>query len=239
VKTYRLYLESGPKRKKTMVHVFDLLGCIANGPTSEAAVAAAPEEIRTYLRFLKRNGDDVDPDEPFDVRVEEHIAETAIFIGQGSSYITFGPDIEPMKPNELKTAIARFHAMRETVAKWCARQSGKDLAASPRGGGRPGGKVIEHMLNGSAYLQSILGSFPGLPSIHRKLERGEVTLPEALRQVDEAVTERLGGATLEQRRAVIERPKDVRTLRKGVRRMLEHDWEHLRELSRRPGGPAL
>jgi hypothetical protein len=33
--------------------------------------------------------------------------------------------------------------------------------------------------------------------------------------------------------------KDARTLRKALRRVLEHDWEHLAELSRRPGGPSL
>jgi hypothetical protein len=38
---------------------------------------------------------------------------------------------------------------------------------------------------------------------------------------------------------VIQRPKEIRTLRKALRRMLEHDWEHLVELSRRPGGPKL
>ncbi len=51
--------------------------------------------------------------------------------------------------------------------------------------------------------------------------------------------ERLRATTREERAAVRERPKDVRTLRKALRRMLEHDWEHLAELSRRPGGPRL
>ena len=31
---------------------------------------------------------------------------------------------------------------------------------------------------------------------------------------------------------------DIRTLRKGLRRALEHDWEHLLQLFRYPGGPA-
>ena len=43
---YALYLESGPKHKKTMVHVLGLLGCIAQGPTTEAALEAAPQAIR-------------------------------------------------------------------------------------------------------------------------------------------------------------------------------------------------
>lgn len=40
---YLFYLESGPQKRKTMVHVLSLLGCVANGPTTEAArVAFSP-----------------------------------------------------------------------------------------------------------------------------------------------------------------------------------------------------
>ena len=55
----------------------------------------------------------------------------------------------------------------------------------------------------------------------------------------EMLSERVREATPEQRAAVIERPKDIRTMRKGIRRTLEHDWEHYLELSRRTGGPAI
>ena len=48
-------------------HVFDLLGCIANGPTTDAALEATPGEIRECLRFLKRHGEKVDPEKPFQV----------------------------------------------------------------------------------------------------------------------------------------------------------------------------
>jgi len=43
--TYDLYLESGPRRKKTMVYVLDLLGCMANGLTTEEALARAPSTL--------------------------------------------------------------------------------------------------------------------------------------------------------------------------------------------------
>ena len=51
--------------------------------------------------------------------------------------------------------------------------------------------------------------------------------------------DRVHATTPAERSAIRERPKDRRTLRKAVRRMLEHDWEHLAELARRPGGPVL
>ena len=65
------------------------------------------------------------------------------------------------------------------------------------------------------------------------------TGPDAYRRSAEMVAERVRAATDDQLSAVVQRPKDVRTLRKALRRTLEHPWEHLLELSRRPGGPAL
>ncbi len=65
--TYALYLESGPKRRKTMAHALGLLGCVAIGPTTDEALANTPAAIQAYLRFLRRHGepDAADPEAPF------------------------------------------------------------------------------------------------------------------------------------------------------------------------------
>lgn len=42
---YELYLETGLPRCKTMVHVLDLLSCIAQGPTMEDTPEATPRGI--------------------------------------------------------------------------------------------------------------------------------------------------------------------------------------------------
>ena len=235
---YALYLESGPKHKKTMVHVLDLLGCVAVGPTTEAALDATPDTIRAYLRFLKRHGERVDPAAPISTRIAQHIAETAIFIGQGSPYITFEPDLEPVTPREIETFLARFHWMREELATWVETQSDKQLDAKPQGG-RPARGVLLHVMSVGGYLSASLGGAPGFGTVQGKAERGEISLAEGLRTVAALAAERVRAATPEQRRAVLQRPQDIRTLRKALRRTLEHDWEHLAELSRRPGGPKL
>src|SRR3990172_1539476 len=104
---YALYLESGPRRRKTMVHVLELLGCIANGPT--------PEAIRAYLRFLRRHGEPVDPDAPFETRVAEHITEGQ-WLGNGSPYVAFGPDLQPVTDEEGETFLRRFHWLGKELA---------------------------------------------------------------------------------------------------------------------------
>jgi predicted RNase H-like HicB family nuclease/uncharacterized damage-inducible protein DinB len=235
---YALYLESGPQHKKTMVHVLGLLGCVANGPTTEAALDATPEAIRAYLRFLQRCGEDVQPDAPFTTVVAEHVTE-GMWLGNGSPYLTFRPDLEPVSKADMETYRERFHAMREALASWAETQSDAQLGAAPEGGGRTAHAILEHVLaTPGAYLSPITGA-PGVSRIRTLCERGEMPLAEGLRQVEEIMSERLRETTPQQRSEVLERGQIVRTLRKQVRRTLEHDWEHLAELSRRPGGPLL
>jgi len=100
--------------------------------------------------------------------------------------------------------------------------------------------VLLHILGTpGAYLSAALGGAKGFSAAAGTAERGEISLAEGLLRVRDLVTERVTATTPEERVAIRERPKDVRTLRKSLRRTLEPDWEHLAELSRRPGGPAL
>ena len=237
--SYGLYLESGPRRRKTMVHVYDLLGCIANGPTTEETLAATPDAIRRYLRFLKRHGEQVAPDAPFETHVVEHITE-GDWLGNGSPYLVFGPDLEPISADEIETYLRRFHWMRETLATWAETQTDEQLDAVPQAGGRTARAILLHVIGTpGAYLSAGLGGVTGFSAGAGASERREISLPEGLRRIATMTAERVRATTPEERAAVRQRPKDVRTLRKALRRMLEHDWEHLMELSRRPGGPEV
>jgi len=239
VTRYALYLESGPQHRKTMVHVPALLGCIANGPTTEDAIAATPDAIRAYLRFLRRSGDDVDPDAAFKTRVEEHVTE-GMWLGNGSPHVTYGPDLEPLSAAELTAFINRVLRLREELAAWAETQDAAALAATVPGSSRSSRAILLHVLGPTgAYLSPVLGSIAGISRLQTAAERGEIEISDALRQATALVIERLRQVTPEERSKVIQRPKEVRTLRKALRRMLEHDWEHLAELSRRQGGPLL
>ena len=222
-----------------MVHVLDLLGCIANGSTTEEALEATPQAIRAYLRFLRRRGEAVDPEAAFETKVAEHITEGE-WLGNGSPSVLFGPDLQPASEVEVETFLNRFHGVREELASWAAGQSDEQLDVRPQGGGRTARGILLHVMAvPGAYLSPVLSGVSGFSRLHSVAERGEISLAESLRRVDAMASELVRATTPEQRSAVIERPKDVRTLRRAIRRMLEHDWEHLAELARRPGGPHL
>lgn len=236
---YALYLESGPKRRKTMVHVLDLLGCIANGPTTDAALDATPAAIRAFLRFLRRHGDEADPDAPITTHVAEHITQGE-WLGNGSPYVTYDPDLNPVTDEEIEVFIQRFRWLREELAAWATAQGDEQLDARPADGGRSGRAILLHLLSPTgAYLSAALGGVTGFNRIVTEAERRQIALPDALLTLEGMAAKRIRATTPEERVTIVQRPKELRTLRKAIRRLLEHDWEHLAELSRRQGGPAL
>ena len=236
--TYDLFLESGPKRRKTMVHVLALLGCVAVGPTTDAALAATPEAIHAYMRFLLRLGEDVDPEEAIATRVAEHVSE-GYFLGNGSPNVLFGPDLEPLTDGEVARLLRRFTGMSDELASWAATQSDTALDAIPPAGGRPTREVLRHVLAArGSYLSAALGGSQGIGRIATAAERGEVSLPVAFAESAERLMAVVMAATPRQRANPRQLPSGPKTFRQALRRLLEHEWEHLAELSRRPGGPA-
>ena len=142
---YALYLESGPKMKTTMVHVFDLLGCIANGPTTEAALEATPGEIREFLRFLQRHGENVDPDAPFTTKIAAHVMEGS-WIGQGDPAPGFAPDFEPLTPEDESAYRRRFQWLGEEIVALIGEVPEDELSAKPSKG-RVLRDIVTHVAN--------------------------------------------------------------------------------------------
>jgi uncharacterized damage-inducible protein DinB len=236
---FGLYLESGPRRRKTMVHVLDLLGCVAVGPTTEEGVAAAPLAIRQFSAFVRRAGEQAPDPDPVEIRIVEHITE-GTWLGNGSPYIMFGPDFEPVTQPLLDRYLNRFAAMRGAVTDWAEAQSAASLDADPVGGGRTARAVLLHVLGATGgYLAAGLGSASGFSHVHTQAERGELPLAEALKLGGELALARARRSSAQQRQQVMQKSHGPRTFHQTLRRMLEHEWEHLAELARRPGGPKL
>jgi uncharacterized damage-inducible protein DinB len=239
---YPLYVESGPQHRKTLAHVLDPLGCVVSGPTTEDAVAAAPDAIRAYRHLLKRVGEQVNLREKVEVHVEQHVTEGYGWLGNGDPHIAWEGELEPTSDEELETWVRRFLGMRTVLGNWAATLEDERLDAAsgdPRST-RSARKILLHVLHPTAqYVSAILGPTPGYAAYHRHAERGEMSLQEAFIESAEVLAAHIRAATPEQRRAVIHREQDDRTLRKQMRHVLEHEWEHLAELARRPGGPSV
>lgn len=234
---YALYLDSGPQRSKTMVHVPELLGCIANGPTTEAALEATPGAIRRYRALMAGHGEALDPEAPFETYIAEHITE-GTRLGEGGLEIIHR-DLDPIEQDEIELLLARFTVITAELATWAASQSDGVLDAKPERG-RTARQILLHVLGPvGPYISAAVGGAPGHHALHRAAERGEIGMAEALERANELAAERIRATSPAQRVAVLaigRAGQRQRTLRSSLRHLLEHHWEHLAELSRGPGG---
>ena len=228
---YALYLESGPKRRKTMVHVLGLLGCIAQGPTTEAALDAAPGAIRTYLRFLKRHGDAVEPAGAFTTAVAAHVTEGA-WLGNGDPTPGFVPDFEPLPASELAVLLRRLEWLGADLAEIAGGIAPGALNSRPATG-RSALAILEHVAEAQGtYLRYTVGKVDNLREALNAVHEGD-GLERALVRLWEVTIDRLDAIPEIERQRLIPHGQVTWTARRGLRRMLEHGWEHLQELSAR------
>ena len=231
---YGLYAESGPRHKHTMVHVFDLLGLTVQGPTTEHALEATPDGIRDFLAFLKSHGDKVDPKAPFTTVVKEHVTKGS-FIGQGNPPDGFAPDFEPLSARELSVLVTRLGWLRDDLAALIAKIEPGELTEKP-GKGRPLAGIIEHFADSSAtYLRYLTGPVEGLAEATRAVRDnpGDVGALKRLWEVDAG---RWAAVTAEERELRVPHGQQTWTARRGIRRALEHEWEHFVEIRERLEG---
>jgi predicted RNase H-like HicB family nuclease/uncharacterized damage-inducible protein DinB len=236
VAEYKLYLESGPKMKTTMVHVLDLLGCIANGPTTEDALDATSDAIRRFLALLKRHGDKVDPDAGFTTSIAEHVTEGS-WIGQGNPDPGFKPDFEPLSRKDLAVHLRRLAWLGEELAGIAGKLSTKELAARPAKG-RALGDILAHVISAEAEYVRVAGvektdEMRALAKETDARSNDPAWLADGLQRMFQGAVAQFGSATEEQLRQQTQRGKLVYTAKRGLRRALEHPWEHLLEIERR------
>jgi predicted RNase H-like HicB family nuclease len=245
---YSLYLESGPRRRKTMVHVLDLLGCTAQGPTTEEALEAAPAAIRDYLRFLQRHGEAVDPEAPFTTAIAGHVMEGA-WLGNGDPTPGFGPDFAPLDVADLRIHLRRLGWLQEGLLELIRDLPPEQWLAEPAAGGRSIARIVEHVAESHCvYLRYIVGRVDGLPEALRAVQTAlhdvrfipdpgpfheANDLPTALIRLWQISGSRLEAMTVTERTQPVPHGQVTWTARRGVRRMLEHAREHLLEIERR------
>lgn len=235
---YWLYLESGPRRKTTMVHVLDLLGCVANGPTTEEALARTPDAIRAFLALLARHNAGIDPEAGFTTTVVEHVSEGS-FIGQGDPEAGFGPDFDPLSTTDLATYLDRLDWLGADLRDTVGKLPEATLTAVPRRG-RTIARIVEHVAGAHCgYLRYTVGPVEGLREAMRSVEQDPSDAGPGLARIWSLTRARLQALTEAERNRVVPHGRRRWTPRRGLRRMLEHCWEHLREIEDRSAGAAV
>ncbi|HET8840370.1 MAG TPA: DinB family protein [Ktedonobacteraceae bacterium] len=228
---YQLYLESGPLHKKTMVHILDLLGCIARGPTTEDALAGTPDAIRVYLRFLQRHGEAVKPEEEIQTKVAEHITE-GTWLGNGDPELLFQPDLKPLSTKELEIYIRHLEWSRADIQELVSGLSDVEVEAKPSAG-RPIKAILEHIFGAEYSYMQPFGKLDGIRGPAFNTPRSKDELLKWMGVLRAGELQKLRSLSSKQLSEPFARGKYTRTTRRILRRMLEHEWEHLVELQER------
>lgn len=228
---YRLILESGPKRKKTMVHVLDLLGCVITGPTTPVALQYTAAGIADFRHFLRAHGAAA-PDDDITMEVVLHITEGA-WVGNGDPTIRFPDDLAALPRDERAALIERMEWMRGDLLALARQIATADLVARSEAGGRSIRSILEHICAAEySYVRSF-GKLPGIagPGVLERMDHAE--LLEWMEVLLTAETTLLRDLTDEQMTEALSGRAHAPTPRQRLRRVLEHQWEHLQEIRQR------
>jgi predicted RNase H-like HicB family nuclease/uncharacterized damage-inducible protein DinB len=230
---YSLYLESGPQRKKTLLHVLDLLGCVVQGDTTDEAVAAASEAISAYLHYLDRHGEKVDPQQKIETRVAAHNTE-GMFSGQA----LWPQDLKPLAPAALARYLRWLDWSRADLLALVKGIDDKRLRAKPSKG-RSLRDILLHVLDADkSYVYALVGPLKPMGEPTNAADRGDLDLRIALQEARTAAIARLKKLTPAERARIRKAGQSTYSAYRVIRRMLEHEWEHRREIAARLGREA-
>src|SRR5882724_1547351 len=150
---FDVYLETGPKHRKTMTHVPSLAGTTATGETTEIALDNTRAAIRERIAFLCRHGEEYADPEPIELNVGEEDTTTGWL---GFAVAVFGSDLEPIPPRELETQVRWAEWSREELIEAAKAQAG-GLRSGPPGKGRTPAEILAHVAGSErAYLNSLI-----------------------------------------------------------------------------------
>jgi predicted RNase H-like HicB family nuclease/uncharacterized damage-inducible protein DinB len=189
-----------------LAHVPVLRGCIASGTTRDEAIANARRAFRAYLELLDARGvsiehwKELDPDtfEVRDLPPDRIVPE----------------DVGPLEEHELRDFLHQFEASRSALLSLVREISPEELERKPTETGWSIREALEHVMLTEADLLSKLEKWPADPyntlqAVHRMAFQRFTVMEPADTALDHMVMGRRW------------------TTRKVMRRILEHEFEHL------------
>ncbi len=232
---YELYLESGPRKRTTMVHVLDLLGCNVHDKTTELALAATTGAIRLFLHFLARHGEGASPAQDITTTIKEHVMEGS-WLGYGDPTPGFSRDFEPLPAPFLEQGVRRLGWMKDEIVQTLGQLPHEELFFEPEHG-RTLAAILDHLAESQmVYVRYLIGPPEGASHALRRMRTGEGDLLEVFSQLFDLHLDRLGSLDEEERQATVSHGQVTWTAYRALRRSLEHAWEHLCEIEKRLEG---
>jgi predicted RNase H-like HicB family nuclease/uncharacterized damage-inducible protein DinB len=226
---FDVYLESvanGP----CMAHVPALPGCFATGDSESAAVAAVVDAVRDYYGWLQQHGESAAAPEPIAVQV----AATTTGFGPfhpGDKAALFTADRETLPRETMENVyfcradyaradlLALTRHLPARILDWQADPDAVTIR-----------QILRHVGNAEEWYASRVVDPATLPP--EWAGDAQMAIFDFLAMERRTMKERLRQLTADERNAVLypaqwtEHPDEAWTLRKALRRTVEHEVEH-------------
>lgn len=192
-----------------LAHVPVLPGCVASGTTREEAVANARRAFGAYRELLETRGVSMEHWKDLD---------SATFTVRDLPPDRVAPeDLGPLQEHELRDFLHRYEASRSALISLVRGLSPGELERKPTETTWSVREALEHVMETEVTLLSRLERWPDDPfntlqAVHRLLFQRFIVMEPA----DTAIDHRFGGRRW--------------TTRKVMRRLLEHEFEHLGQI---------
>jgi hypothetical protein len=156
------------------------------------------------------------------------------WIGYGDPGPGFQSDFEPITRKEVALHAQRLRWLGQELAAIVRKLDSRTMAAKPAKG-RAVLEIVRHVTNVEAEYGRTggVGKPEGLKDLLREIEEGEGELPANITRLFDGVAAQFEAATPADLKARHQRGERLYTAKRGLRRALEHPWEHLREIERR------
>lgn len=226
---YAVYLERA-EGGLCMAHVPALPGCMVRATGRDEALGALPGAIRAYHAWLRDHGEAAPGEaEPVALEVAGEVEGTGPF-DPGDAAALFPSDREPVTPEEME---AHFRLMAHARADLLALAGGlcdEFLDWEPGGGCFTLRRILRHVGNAEEWYVSRLVAPESLPTEWQDDEG----MPswDFLEMERRSALDCLRALSAEERAGVFyptawtSHPDEAWTLRKVLRRFLEHEREH-------------
>ncbi len=209
MKKYLVYIETkgdGSTIPGPVAHVPSLPGATARGKTIAEAKEKIQQAVANYLRLLRDVGEPV-------ARFSEGVA----FEFEEVDGSTFPTDYDPLHPNEMEALLRWMAVSRQELVDLVKNLPEETLTWKPDEDQRTIRDIIYHLAEADVWYTDRLKQLPEAPLYRLAAARG-------------VALERLRAAIEAENVAVTTHDGEDWTPRKIIRRMLEHEREHIQQI---------
>lgn len=234
---YPVYLETGDDGR-CMAHVVELPGCIARARSRDEALRQLPAAIADYHGWLRRHGEPApSAEEPVEIELAGELTGYGPF-ERGDAAALFPPDRKPITVEEMEWHFRLLaHSRADLLALTQAPSAGLGqglpddiLDWQPHPGSLSLRELLRHVGNADEWYVSRLVPPETLPAEWESDE--DLPLYEFLEMSRRTAIARLRQLNQEERSGMFfpyewtRHPQEPWTVRKALRRFLEHEREH-------------